>query len=121
MTLQRQTLTVTTDASGAGTVTTAAPINGYVVAIRNAGTWGTIAAGTADYAFTTAANEGAGTVLAISNQTDPFTAYVGGSIHGMSSGQAFLGVPVDGYLTLTVAQAAATTAGTVHVYYDDER
>lgn len=121
MTLRVTTLTATTDTGGTATAQTSEPINGYVVAIRNPGTWGTIAAGTADYVFTTPTGEGSGTVLSLSNQTEPFTAYCGGSVQGLSSGQAFLGVPCDGHLKMTVTQAAASTAGTVHVYYDSGR
>ena len=121
MTLRTETLTATTTSGGTAIATTSRPINGYVVAVRNAGSWGTIAAGTADYTFTTAVGEGSGTVLSLSNQTDPFTAYVGGSIQGGGPSAAFLGVPVDGYLQMTVVQAAANASGTVVVYYDGER
>lgn len=121
MTLQVQTITATSSSGGTATGASPQPINGYVVAIRNPGTWGTIAAGTADYTFTTPAAEGSGTVLTMSNQTEPFTAYVGGSVQGQSSGQAFLGVPCDGHLNMAVVQAAGSTAGTVYIYYDGER
>ena len=117
MTLRTETLIVTTDASGAGTVSTSQPINGYVTAIRNDSSFG----GTADYTFTTGAAEGAGTVISMTDKAAPFTAYVGGSVEGLSSGQAFLGVPVDGYLTMVVAQGGATNAGTIVVFYDGER
>lgn len=110
--IKRQELTVTTDGSGAGTVTTARPVGGHIVEIRNdSAAWG----GTADYTFTRASGEGGGTVASLTNLAGPFSVYPGGSVYGMTSAHAC--IPVEGYLTMVVAGAASTVAGTVHVYY----
>lgn len=106
-------LVVTTDGSGAGTAVSARPINGEVVEIRNnSASWGA----TADYTFTRDAQEGGGTVITLTNWAGPASSYPGGSVTGAGAVQN-VPVPVPGYLTMTVAQATISTAGTVHVLY----
>ena len=113
--IYRTELAVTSDSAGAGTVASAAPINGLVVEVRNnSAAWG----GTADYTFTRSAGEGGGTVLSLTDQAGPFSALVGGSVSGLGTGQAVRGIACPGYLTLTLAEATPSTAGTVHVLYE---
>lgn len=113
--IQRQALIVTTDSVGAGTVTTTRPISGRIVEIRNnSSAWG----GTADYTFTRAAGEGGGTVVSLTDTAGPFSVYPGGSVYGMTG--THTPVPVEGYLTMAVAQAGSVVAGTVHVFYCGE-
>ena len=120
MGVRRQQLAVTTDGSGAGTVSSAQPISGVILEIRNnSGAWGT-----ATYAFTRGSSEGGGTVFQSGGVVSPFTisprqqVTTAGTVI-LNSGTAIATIPVDGHLTMTVAGAATTTAGTVHVYYDD--
>lgn len=109
MSIRSQELVCTTDASGAGTATTALPVNGELIAVCNDGTaWG----GTVDYNLLRA---GGGTVATLTNQAGPFTAYPAGSAIGF--GTAAVPIPVEGYLELRVAQATVSTGGTVQILY----
>ena len=115
--IYRTTITATSSGAAGGTVTatTAAPVNGLVVEIRNnSASWG----GTADYNFTRTDGEGGGTVLSLSNQAGPWSALVGGSVSGMGDGQAVRGIPCTGPLSMELIQATGAVAGTVHVYYE---
>lgn len=115
MGLKRQTLVVTTDSAGAGTISTQRPLGGCVIELRNdSAAWG----GTADYTFTRAADEGGGTVFNASNLAGPFSVYPGGSVYGLAGVASH--IPVDGQLTMTIAQAGSVVAGTVHVFYESE-
>jgi hypothetical protein len=113
--IEHVALACTTDAVGAGTAISTRPINGRVLELRNdSAGWG----GTADYTFLRDASTGGGTVATLTNQAGPFSTFVGGSVSGGGPSASSEGIPVAGNLTLIVAQAAVSTAGTVHVIYE---
>lgn len=124
--MRRIQLAVTTDAAGAGTATTVEPLSGYVSEIRVplAGTALT-AGGTADFTFTR--GKDGGTVLAVSNQLAPWQFQPRPAAHTTSGGTTAyslgvgpvldsIGVPIDDYLTVTVAQAAVSQSGTIFIH-----
>lgn len=109
---------VTCDASGAGTATSAAPIAGEVLRVRLGGT---AFGGTAD--FTLVEVKHGGTVLNLSNPGTVFD-YAPRQQTSDNSGSALSAYepyPVQDYLRLTIAQAEASAAGTVYVYYSKPR
>ena len=74
--------------------------------------------GTADLTITH--NMHGGTVIAVSNITAPFQRNTGEDVHNSAGGTNVVverGVPVSDYLTVTVAEGAASGAGTVFVTY----
>lgn len=125
--ITRIAIPVTVDAAGAGTAT-AGPVCGRVVEVRmpNAGTALTDG-GTADFTLVRATD--GGTILTVSNASAPFEYHPAQAVHSTSAGTSAYntgvgpvyvtaGVPVDDYITLTVAQAAASASGTVYVHVE---
>lgn len=116
MPLRRQTLTLTTDSSGAGTATSPEPINGYIDEIRNpSAVWG----GTADYTVTRSFD--GGTVWQSNNVAGPFQIYPRGQATPAGTaigGTAIAPIPVEGYLQFVVSGSTGSLAGTVHIYYE---
>ena len=119
-------LVLTTDAAGAGTVTSTTPWSGYVVEVRmnNAGT--ALSSGTADWTLTRVRD--GGTILALTNQAAPFQVFPARRLTNEAGGTTAYatgvgpvvqaGVPVDDYVQLTVAQATVSASGTVYVHVD---
>ena len=118
MGVRRQALSGTTDGSGNLTVSSAQPITGVILEIRNNSSgWGT-----ATYSFTRGASEGGGTVLQAATLVSPFTVAPRREVTSSgtaiaNSGTAIGMIPVDGHLTLALSSAPTAQAGTVHVYY----
>ena len=119
-------MVVTTDAVGAGTVTSGHLVNGYVVEVRLPNVGSQIGSSTADWTFTR--QRDGGTVVAIVNTNAPFQVFParrlineagGTTAYAVGSGPVVeAGVPIDDYLVLTVAQAAGTASGTLYVSVD---
>ena len=118
MGIRVEEIAVTCDAAGAGTADSVVPISGEVLRVRLGGT---AFGGTAD--FTITEKKHGGTILNLAN---------GGTVwdhaprqqtsdNSGSALSAYEPYPVDGYLTLTIAQAEASAAGTVYVYYSKPR
>lgn len=111
-------LVFTTDAAGAGTVTSERPLSGYVVEIRAPLAATALTSSTADWTFT---NQATGaTVLSYANAAAPWERHPVWETHLSSSGgtagtASFPGVAIDGYLVGVVAQAQASKSGTVFV------
>lgn len=118
--IRREAFAVTTDSAGAGTVTSAAPINGLVYSVRCDGT---ALGGTADFKVTRTAD--GGTILNLTDAEGPWeyaprqavSTVTGGTTAWTSGFSALDHYAVNDYLTLTVAQGAASAAATVVVYY----
>lgn len=118
-------ITITTGATGAGTVLSTAPISGEVLSIRMIGAGLNSAGSTADYTFTRQAD--LGTVLTVSNVDTPWQYQPRESVHttsggttqyGLSSSNVLTnGVPIDDYLQMVVAQAGSAVSGTAYVHY----
>ena len=119
-------LVLTTDAAGAGTVTSTTPWSGYVVEVRmnNAGT--ALSSGTADWTLTRVRD--GGTILALANTAAPFQVFPARRLTNEAGGTTAYntgvgpvvqaGVPVDDYVQLVVAQAGTSKSGTVYVHVD---
>ena len=119
---------VTTDSAGGFTGTTIPFPSSRVQSIRvnNAGSTLT-AGGTGDFTFTRTAD--GGTVLAVSNQAAPWQFQPREALHSTSGGTTAyalgigpvvdtLGVPVDGSITVDIAQAAVSASGTIFFYLE---
>lgn len=119
--MRRYQLSVTTDATGAGTATTLYPLTGYVTEIRYGGTV-LNRGGSATYTFTRP--DDGGTILALPATNGPWQSDPRGNTSttgGVVSGTAVAGgVPVDGYIRLVTAAAAFSVTDTVNIYVDDE-
>ena len=112
---------VSTDADGAGTVTSGGPVCGYVVEVRLPNVGSQLASSTADWTFTRQLD--GGTILALSNQDAPFQVFParrltneggGTTAYALGIGPVVqAGIPVDDYVVLTVAQADASQSGTL--------
>lgn len=122
MGMWRDTIVITAGASGAGTAYSSRPIAGDIISVRLAGT---ALGGTADFTLT---REGdGGTVLVVTNGQGPWQYQPRDAVHSTSGGTTAynLGtgpvftdyIPSADYLKLTVAQAAASAAGTVFIHY----
>ena len=119
-------MVVTTDAVGAGTVTSSQILNGYVVEDRLPNVGSQIGSSTADWTFTRQLD--GGTIVAITNTDAPFQVFParrltneggGTTAYALGIGPVVqAGVPIDDYLVLTVAQAAGTASGTLYVSVD---
>ena len=121
-------LPVSTNAAGAGTATTPYPLSGLITEIRMplAGTAITLQGGTTDFTFTRAVD--GGTILNYANQSAPWVAWPSRSLSTTAGGTTSYatgigpvvqgGVPIDGYLTCTIAQGQFSAAGTVYIYVD---
>ena len=125
MRVDQYPLVITTDAVGAGTVTSGVPLNGYIVEVRmaNAGTAITVG-GTTDFVFSR--QRDAGTILALSNTDAPFQVFPGRRLVNEAGGTTAYalgigpvvqaGVPIDDYLVLTVSSGRVPgTTATVYV------
>lgn len=111
-TVSQHAVSVTTDAAGAGTVTTTVPVSGYLVEVRAANAGTTVFGSTADYTLTSPSS--GGTVYARSNVAAPFQHYPARAIQDVNGGTAVQpGVPVDDYLTLVVAQGGSVATASV--------
>ncbi len=119
MRIKHQPLVVTTDALGAGTVTSTYPINGLILEVRSNGTaW----SGTADFTLTRNEIYG-GTILAVSDAQEPWTyapRFQAVTTAGAALTNSAVPVPNEGYVTLTLAEAGSVVAGTVYVIYDEQ-
>ena len=112
-----KTLTVTTDSSGAGTVTDG-PINGEIIEVCSSGT---ALSGTADFTIVRAGTFG-GTILAVADKQVPWwyqPRAVPCTIAGTAITNGQSRIPCDGNVTLTVAQAGSVVSTTVAIFYDD--
>ncbi len=120
------TFAVTTDASGAGTVSSSIALRGELLSIRFplAGTAVTAAGGTTDFTFTRA-YDGA-TIAALSNQNAPFQYQPRDAVHTTSGGTTAYStgnsvytdsIPMYGTITLTVAQGQPSKSGTLYMHY----
>src|SRR3990167_3264046 len=119
-------MVVTSDAAGAGTVTSSQILCGYVVEVRLPNVGSQLASSTADWTFTR--QRDGGTILALSNQDAPFQVFParrltteggGTTAYALGIGPVVqAGVPIDDYLVLTVAQADVSQSGTVYVSVD---
>lgn len=126
MGVSRETVVVTVDATRGGTATSATVVSGQVVSVRSPSTAWT-AGGSADLTITRI--EDGGTILAVTdipagdfqyqprNVTHTITGGTTAYANGVGPVLSATGVPVDGEFKVVVLQAAANTAGTVHVYY----
>ena len=117
-TVSQHAVTVTTDAAGAGTVTTTVPVSGYLVEVRvpNAGT--AVFGSTADYTLTNPAS--GGTVYARTNVQAPFTHYPARAVQDANGGTAVrAGCPVDGYVTVVVAQGGSVATTSMYLTVAD--
>lgn len=113
-TVSQHAVSVTTDASGAGTVTTAIPLSGYLVEVRVANAGTSVFGSTADYTITSQTS--AGTVYTRSNVAAPFSHYPGRAVQDVNGGTAVQpGAPCDDYLKLVVAQGQASASATVYL------
>lgn len=116
-----ETFTFTTDSAGAGTAVLGRSRQGVVHQVRLSGT-AVNNSGSADYTITS--NADGGTVLAVSNVDGPWqyaprqpvSNLSGATALSATGGTVMAPVAIDGDLTLVVAQAKASTAGTVHIY-----
>lgn len=128
MSVQRIPLSITTDAAGAGTATTPAPVNGWVLEVRmaNAGTSLTVG-GSADFTVTRLVD--GGTIWAESNVSAPFVRSPRPAQHTTAGGTTSYatgigpvldprGVPVDDYAQIVVAQGALSASGTVYLFVE---
>ena len=119
--VSKHTLTITTDAVGSGTATTLQPLTGYIDEVRHGGT---TLAGTATYTFTR--NEDGGTVLSYVATVNPWSRAPRQAVHTNLAGAALAGatggsaladrVPVDGYVTLVVANGGSVVTDTVSIF-----
>lgn len=117
-TVSQHAVSVTTDAVGAGTVVTDVPLSGYLVEVRAANAGTSVFGSTADYTLVNAAS--GGTVYARSNVAAPFTHYPARAIQDVNGGTAVQpGVPVDGYVTVTVAQAGSAATASMWLLVAD--
>jgi hypothetical protein len=123
MAVSKHTLTVSTDATGAGTVTHGV-ITGEVLEVRQSGT---ALAGTATYTLTRLEGGGdnGGTILAYTATANPWQvaprqpthSVAGGAALYAASGTAVYGtIPVDGEVRLVVAAAGSVVSGSVSLY-----
>ena len=123
-------LVVSMDAAGAGTVTSARPIQGYIVEVNmpNGGTTITVG-GTTDFTFTRGGSGDSGTVFQLLNHQAPFRSYPsrelvnntgGTTAYALGIGPVVApGVPVAGYLTCTVSSGRVSgAAATINVVVD---
>jgi hypothetical protein len=119
-------MVVTTDAVGAGTVTSSQILNGYVVEVRLPSVGAEMVSSTADWTFTRRLD--GGTILALANTAAPFQVFPARRLTNEAGGTTAYalgigpvvqaGVPIDDYLVLTVAQATASKSGTLYVSVD---
>jgi len=121
-------LVLTTDAAGAGTVDSTAPVCGEIVSVRvpNAGTTIMGGGGTADFTITRLRD--GGTILAAANQTAPWelnprlpahTTSAGTTAYAVGVGPVTTGgPPVDGYIRVVMSGGtpSAGKSGTVYLY-----
>ena len=112
-----KTLTVTTDSSGAGTVTDG-PINGEIIEVCSSGT---ALSGTADFTIVRAGTFG-GTILAVADKQVPWwyqPRAVPCTVAGVAITNGEARIPCDGNVTLTVAQAGSVLTAAVTIMYDN--
>lgn len=120
------TFVVTTDAAGAGTVSSSNVLRGEILSVRMplAGTALTLQGGTTDFLFTRA-YDGA-TILSAANQSAPWQYQPREAVHTIAAGTTAYStgnsvysdsVPMYGTVTLTVAQGQPSMSGTVYVHY----
>lgn len=125
MAIRHQSVAITTDASGAGTATTARPVNGKIYEIRNNaagfGSSGTI---------TVTRKEYGGTVAVITGTLGPFSVAPGipvydasgnKSLYSTSAGGTVVRTPVsDQPLTVTIGTGGSVVSGTIFIVYDGD-
>lgn len=121
-----QSLAVTCDTSGNGTVTARA-VRGDIVKIRmgHAGTAVTALGGTTDFKFVDSYD--GGTVFTASNQSAPWEYFPAVNLSGTQAGTTAYslgvgpvvgqGIPVGGSVTMTVSQGQPSASGTVFMYW----
>lgn len=125
MAIRHQAVAITTDASGAGTATTAAPVQGKIYEIRNN------AAGFSSAGTITVTRKGyGGTVATITGTLGPFSVAPGipvydsagnKSLYSTSTGGTVVREPVsDQYLTVTIGSGGNAVSGTIYVIYDGD-
>ncbi len=115
MSMTRIDVAVTVTAGGGGTVVTR-PVEGEVVEVRYAGT---AFGGTADFKITR--QEAGGTVLNLTNAQGPWQ-YAPRQVTHDNVGTALTAYdtyPVSEQLVVSVLQAAADAAGTIHIYVSE--
>lgn len=120
--IKRESITLTADASGAGTAKSSRPIIGEILSVRCGGT---AFGGTADFTVT---REGdGGTVLVATNAAGPWqfqpreaahTTSGGTTSYSVGSGVLTENIPSADYLKIVVAQAAPSSSGVIHIHYD---
>ena len=123
------TFAVTTDAAGAGTVSSTGVLRGEILSLRvpNAGTALTNGAGVGGSTDITITRPyDGGTVASLTNVTAPFQYQPRDIIHSTSGGTTAYStgnsvysesVPVYGTVTVTVASGAPSASGTIYMHY----
>jgi hypothetical protein len=125
MAVRHQKVAITTDSLGAGTATTAEPINGIIRQVRvNAVQY----SATADYSITQASAVGGGTLAYMANSNGPWQITPGipvyddagnKSLYSSATGGTVTAAPYCvGYATVTVAQGGNAQSGTIHIIYE---
>ena len=119
--VDKYALSVTTDSAGAGTATTAYPLNGHVEEVRYGGT---LLAGTATFTLTRVGD--GGTILAYTATAAPWSraplqpvhaAVAGGALVAATGGSALAGpIPVDGYVQLVVSAAGSVVTDSISIF-----
>ena len=124
MRVRARRVAFTTNAAGGGTVVTS-PILGRVLELRcaNAGTAWTGTGGTCDVTLTRSAADDGGTIVAAMNVTAPFQITPVPAVHLVSNGTlagtatgAPMGIPVADEVTVVIAQAQPSQAGTIVIH-----
>lgn len=123
-------LVVSMDSAGAGTVTSARPVEGYIVEVNmpNGGTTITVG-GTTDFTFTRSGSGDSGTLFQLLNLDAPFRKYPSRDLVNQTGGTTAYtlgsspisapGVPTTGYLTCTVSSGRVSgAAATINVLVD---
>lgn len=115
MSMTRIDAAVTVSAAGGGTVVTR-PVEGEVVEVRYSGT---AFGGTADFKITR--QEAGGTVLNLTDAQGPWQ-YAPRQVVHDNAGSALTtydAYPVSEQLVVSVLEAAASAAGTIHIYVSE--
>lgn len=107
-----ETIFVSVNGAGGGTVVSR-PVVGDIISIRLPGT---ALGGSADFTITRQSD--GGTVLAGTDMAGPWQYQPASAFHsGTAIAGTTVGVPSASHLVVTVGSAAASTGGTIHVYY----
>ena len=127
MGVTRYDFEVTTDAAGAGTVTSRQPLRGEVLEVRHEGAHPGTLSGTATYTITRSSPDAlnGGTVLAYTATANPWSISPRQAVHSVTGGTTAyaLGIgpvtdriPVDDYLKLVVANGGSVVTDIVSVW-----